>query len=223
VELERFRLFGMRHPVRGLLHGTAAFLAIPGALLLFSRADGEPGRQLALAVYAATVWMLFTTSALYHSIPWSTRWKHRMQRVDHAMIYVLVAGTYTPVGVVVFEGWLCAGLLALVWGIAALGVAQKALLPHLRHGWGVALQTALGWLALPLIVPIARTLPAGALALAVAGGLLYTLGMVCWATQRPRLWPRVFSHHEVFHVLVVVASALHYALMLSYIALVPAI
>jgi hemolysin III len=134
------------------------------------------------------------------------------------MIYVLIAGTYTPVAAIVFDGWLRAATLAAVWGIAAAGVIQKLCWPRVGHGFSVTLQAVQGWLALPLLWPLSERLGGPALALLVAGGLLYTAGLVAFATERPRLWPRVFSYHEVFHVLVVAGSATHFALAFAYVA-----
>ena len=134
------------------------------------------------------------------------------------MIYVLIAGTYTPMAVIALDGWLRWAALGASWGIAALGIAQKVFWPRLPDGWSIAAQTAQGWLALPLFFPLADRLPAPALALALGGGVLYSVGMVFLVTERPRLWPRVFSHHELFHVHVVAGSAAHYALALLYLA-----
>ena len=128
------------------------------------------------------------------------------------MIYVLIAGTYTPVAAIVLDGWLRVATLAAVWGIAAVGAAQKLCWPRFGHRFSVPLQALQGWLALPLLAPLSERLGGPALALLVAGGLLYTAGLIAFATERPRLWPRVFSYHEVFHVLVVAGSASHFAL-----------
>jgi hemolysin III len=209
----------MQNPVRGLLHGTAAVLSVVGAALLWLRAgSGDLSQRGALLVFGASLVGLYTVSSLYHSVPWRPEWKRRLQRVDHAMIYVLIAGTYTPVAAIVFDGWLRAGTLAAVWGIAAAGVVQKLCWPRVSHGFSVTLQALQGWLALPLLWPLSERLGGPALALLVAGGLLYTAGLVAFATERPRLWPRVFSYHEVFHVLVVAGSASHFVLAFAYVA-----
>ena len=198
----RVSLGAMQNPVRGILHGSAALASMVGDVLLWSRGAGDLGRQLSLLVFGLSLVSLFTASALYHSVPWRGEWKGHLQRIDHSMIYVLVAGTYTPIAFVVLDGWLRGATLVTAWGIAWVGIAQKALLPQLRGWFSVTLQTTQGWIALALVVPLARRLPVEAVLLVALGGILYTLGMLAFVSRRPRLWPRVFSHHEVFHVLV---------------------
>jgi hemolysin III len=141
-----------------------------------------------------------------------------MQRVDHAMIYVLIAGTYTPMAVIVLDGGLRVAALGTVWGITAVGAAQKLWWPRVRHRYSVALQVAQGWLSLLLLAPLFERLGPVAVFLLLLGGLSYMLGMVAFATKRPRLWPRVFSYHELFHVLVIGGSAAHYTMTFVYVA-----
>jgi hemolysin III len=211
----------MQNPVRGFLHGSAAVLSLIGATALWHAAAGHLEMQVALVVFAASLVGLYTVSSLYHSYPWQAEWKRRMQRLDHSMIYVLVAGTYTPIALVVLDGWLLAAALAATWGIALGGIVQKVFWPDVRHWVSITLQVVQGWLALPFLGPVARALPHEALLLVVAGGFFYTVGMVFFVTRRPRLWPRVFSYHEVFHVFVCAGSAFHYAAILMYVARYP--
>jgi hemolysin III len=173
---------------------------------------------MALLVFGLSLVALYTASSLYHSVPWRRVWKERMQRVDHSMIYVLVAGTYTPMTLVVLDGWLRWATLCTIWGIALIGILQEAFLPKVGRWLVVALPTVQGWLAVLLLVPLAQRLPASALFLTVLGGLFYTVGMVFLATKRPRLWPRVFSYHEMFHICVVAGSTAHYAMTFWYVA-----
>jgi hemolysin III len=208
----------MQNPVRGILHGTAAVAALVGGGLLWASSSGGWPARLALATFAASLVGLYSVSSLYHSVPWPAAWKRRMQRLDHSMIYVLIAGSYTPMCVIVLDGWLRLAYLGTAWGIACAGITQKALWPGARDGLSITLQTVQGWLALPLFVPLAERLPAPAIGLVILGGLLYTVGMVFLVTGRPRLWPRVFSYHELFHVFVVCGSVAHYAMTLWYIA-----
>jgi hemolysin III len=214
----RATLGWMQNPVRGLLHGVSALVSVVGAAVLWSQADGDLFARAALLVFGASLICLFSVSSVYHSVPWGRVWKGRMQRIDHAMIYVLIAGTFTPAAVIVLDGWLRVATLATVWGIAAVGAAQKLWWPRLSDRYSVTLQVAQGWLAVPLLVPLSDRLGWSAVGLLVLGGLLYTIGMLAFATQRPRLWPRVFSYHEVFHVLVVGGSAAHYTMMFAYVA-----
>jgi hemolysin III len=214
----RATLGWMQNPVRGLLHGFSALVSVVGAVALWNRSAGDPFQQYAVLVFGLSLIGLYSVSSAYHAVPWSSRWKCRLQRVDHAMIYVLIAGTYTPIAAIVLDGWLRLAALGTVWGITAVGVVQKLHWPHLHHGYSVSLQVAQGWLAVLLLAPLSQRLGRPAMELLVLGGLLYTLGMIAFTTGRPRLWPRVFSSHEVFHVLVVGGSASHYAMTYLYVA-----
>ncbi len=218
---DRLCLGRMQNPVRGFLHGSAALLSLVGAAALWRAGSGDLGMRVALLVFGASLIGLYTVSSLYHSFPWQPAWKRRMQRIDHSMIFVLVAGTYTPLAVSVLGGWVLAAALAATWGITLAGIAQKIFWPHVSDGVSITMQVVQGWLALPFLGIVARTLPAGAFWLVVLGGLSYTIGMIFFVTRRPRLWPHVFSYHEVFHVCVVAGSAFHYAAIFGYVARLP--
>lgn len=215
---DRLKLGKMLNPVRGLLDASAAAVAVAGALALWLVGAGDLPRQVALLVFGGTMVALYTVSCLYHSVPWQQAWKHRMQRLDHSMIYLLVAGTYTPLAVIVLDGWLRVATLAVIWGIALLGVGQKLLFPQVPAWFTVTMTTTQGWLAVFLLLPLAQLLPWSALGLTMAGGVLYTVGMICLVTGRPRLWPRVFSHHEAMHVFVIGGSVCHWLMTVRYVA-----
>ena len=214
----RATLGRMENPVRGLLNGAAALLSAVGAAALWARSGGDLSQRSALLTFGLSLVCLYTVSSLYHSVPWSRIWKQRFQRIDHAMIYVLIAGSFTPIAAIILDGWLRWAALGTVWGIAAVGAAQKTFWPQLGHRFSVSLQVTQGWLALLLLAPLSQRLPWPAISLLLLGGVLYTLGMVAFATKRPRLWPHVFSYHEVFHVFVVAGSAAHYTMTFTYVA-----
>ncbi|MDJ0960444.1 MAG: hemolysin III family protein [Acidimicrobiia bacterium] len=213
---ERLTLGKMQNPVRGFLHGAAAVAALIGAIVLIVRASSWGGR-IALGVFGLGLVALYTTSSLYHSIPWREVWKQRMQRLDHSMIFVLIAASFTPFAAVFLEGWIRVGALAIGWGIALVGIAQYVFFPKERYHGTIALMVTMGWLSLPLMIPIANQAGIGAVAFLAAGGVLYTIGMVILVTNWPKMWPRVFSYHELFHVLVVAASALHFTATWRYV------
>ena len=207
----------MTHPVRGLLHGSAAVVALVGAITLSAIAPGGGWRRFSFVVFGFSLVGLFTVSSLYHSIPWREAGKQRMQRLDHVMIYVLIAGTFTPLAAIVLDGWIRVVTLVVQWGIVVVGGLEKTLRRTPSRNLSVALQTTQGWLALLLLWPLNSRLPWTALLLIGLGGLFYTVGMVLLVTNRPRLWPRTFSYHEVFHVLVVAAASLHFAAIACYV------
>ncbi len=216
--MKRLTLGSMQNPVRGFLHGAAAIASIVGVALLLAKAPGGVGRVMALLIFGASLFSMYVVSSLYHSFPWGDRWKVRMQRLDHAMIFFLVAGTFTPIGAIVLDGWWRIVTLSVVWAIAITGIALKLWLTRVRTALSVTLQMVMGWGALVPIVELGRRLDTAAIALTLAGGACYTAGMIMFASKRPRLFPRIFSYHEVFHVLVIAGSTLHFLMILWYVA-----
>ena len=207
----------MTHPVRGFMHGAAALVSVAGLILLVARSSPDKVRVLSVTIFGLSLIALYTTSALYHSIPWREKWEGRMQRLDHSMIFVLVAGTYTPIAVVVLDGAWRAITLSVVWGLAGIGIAQKIALPRVPTWFSITIQTAMGWFAIIPLLELIENLSGGAIALMILGGLSYTGGLVVLATERPQLFPRIFSHHEVLHVLVVAGSLFHFFMILWYV------
>ena len=200
---------------RGRLHQAAFFGSIPAALLLLLLA--RSARTLvAVAVYGASLVALFGTSAAYHRLRWRTgRTRSRIRRLDHSMIYLLIAGTYTPVALLVLRGAWTVVILALIWGGAVAGIAMKGVgLDRLQVPTAV-LYIAMGWLLVVAAPQVVRALHPGELIPLVAGGLLYTAGAVVLALRRPDPNPLVFGYHEVFHLSTVVAASCHYASVLQ--------
>lgn len=208
----------MQNPVRGFLHGFAALVTLFGVAVLLSRAPGDLGHVLALLVFSMSLFSMYVVSSLYHSIPWGDRWKARMQRLDHAMIFLLVAGTFTPIGVIVLDGAWRITTLSVIWAIAITGIVLKVWLTKVRTGLSVTLQMVMGWSALVPVIELARRLDTAAIALTLAGGACYTAGMIMFASKRPRLFPRIFSYHEVFHILVIAGSTFHFLMILWFVA-----
>jgi hemolysin III len=200
--------------LRGRLHQVAFLVSVPAGIALVMAARTWPARAGVL-VYALSLSAMFGTSAALHRLRWSPRARLRMDRLDRTLIYVLIAGSYTPVCLLALRpGWRVA-LLALVWTGAAVGVAL-VLIGTRRRGIGVlrmALYLGLGWMSLLVLPELARTLGLGRLALGVVGGVLYTVGAVVLIRRRPDPSPRVFGYHEVWHAFTVAAGACHYALI----------
>lgn len=221
MEMPRLTLGKMTNPVRGLMNaGAAAASLVALVVLVVMTADDRP-RMISMTVYALSLLALYTTSSLYHSIPWRQRWKQRMQRLDHSMIFVLVAGSFTPLAFNVLDGAWRTSVLAIVWSVAVVGIVQKIVWPRVKPWFSITLQTTLGWFAIVPFLEFVRRLSGGAIALIAAGGVLYTVGMILFTLRRPRLAPRVFSYHEVFHVLVITASVLHFLAVLIYVVPYP--
>lgn len=210
VSTHRATLGKMQNPVRGILHGTAAVAALAGLIFLLVANPGDFSLGLSLAIYGLSLVTMFTLSSLYHAVNWSEEWKKRMRRLDHAAIFLVVAGTFTPFAVVSLEGAWRTMSLASVWLAACVGIALKLTERDVRLARSVTLQSLMGWSAIIPMSRIAQRLGLDTVGLIAVGGALYMLGMIVFLTQRPRLSPRVFSSHELFHLLVVAASAVHF-------------
>ena len=214
---DRITLGRMQNPVRGFLHGAAALVAVVGTVFLVVTTMSLAGR-VAMIVYGIGLLGLYTTSSLYHAVPWSESWKLRMRRLDHAMIFVLIAATFTPIAAIVLDGWMRVLTLSVAWGTALVGFLHHMFVRNQRFHLSIGMMVTLGWLSVPLMFPLARRAGVELVVLVALGGIIYTIGMIIVVTQRPRLWPRVFSSHELFHVLVVTASALHFAAIARFVA-----
>ncbi|MDQ3354113.1 MAG: hemolysin III family protein [Actinomycetota bacterium] len=203
-------LEAVRPRLRGRLHQVAFFLSIPAGIVIVAVAQG-PTARIGAAVYALSLTALFATSAAYHRSAQSIRARLWMRRLDHAMIFVLIAGSYTPVCLVALDGVWRVASLSVVWAGALVGVALKLFrLEAMRLG--NSLYIVLGWSVL-VLVPQLRGRPL-VLGLLGAGGLIYTVGAVVLTRRSPDPLPAVFGYHEVWHCLVVVACACHYAMIL---------
>jgi hemolysin III len=198
--------------LRGVLHQWAFFVSlVAGALLV---AAAPTGRAAAVgAVYAAALTGMFGASALYHRVAWRPSLRPWFRRLDHSMIFVLIAGTYTPFAVLVLSQPLGAVVLVLIWTGAAGGIVLSLLWPDAPKGVSAAVYVTLGWVAIIAMPQMLDRLGVLGVALVVAGGLLYSAGAVVYARRRPDPAPTVFGYHEIFHVLVVVAAALHFVVI----------
>lgn len=214
--MERITLGRMQNPIRGFLHGSAAIAASAGTIHLVSRTWGNLTALIGSLVFGLALIVMYTVSSLYHSIPWSEDWKRRLQRVDHSMIYLVVAGTFTPIAIAALEGAARTWCLGLVWGIAVVGIVLKLVLPTVATNLSVTLQLVMGWTVIFWLPQIWTSLGPGAIALIALGGVFYTVGVVFFVTERPRLFPRAFSYHELFHVFVVLASVSHFLAIVTY-------
>jgi hemolysin III len=204
--------------LRGVLHQWACVASVVFGVLVVAFADG--GRErVAASVYAASVTGLFGASALYHRVTWRPTVRRWMRRLDHAMIFVLIAGTYTPFALLAFDDGIGRALLIAVWSGAAGGVALKLVWIDAPKWLGVVVYVGLGWLAVWTFPALAEALGIVPTVLVGLGGLLYTTGAVVYGMRRPDPVPAVFGYHEVFHLLVVIAAALQYAVVVFWVLL----
>jgi hemolysin III len=197
--------------LRGVSHEWAFFVSLflGAGLILLAK---TPKATLAVAIYAVSLSALFGTSALYHRVNW-TRPSVRlwMRRLDHSMIFFLIAGTYTPFALLVLDGPLADAILAVVWIGAIAGAIVEMIWIHHPKWVGALIYIALGWVAVATFPELWSEMGVAGTLLVAAGGLLYTAGAVVYATQRPNPNPAIFGYHEVFHLFVIAAAIAHFS------------
>jgi hemolysin III len=198
-------------------HLFAACFALAGAALLIAQAgaQGDPWKIVGLSIYGASIILLFVSSSVHHGLDHSPRVNEILRTLDYDSVFFLIAGTVTPLVLVLFRnvyGWTVFGA---VWAIAVIGIVLRSLVRHLPKYVTNTLYITLGWLT--ILIAGAGPLPLGAVLLVGAGGLVYSAGFVLFVIERPNPWPGRFGFHEVWHFLVIVAAFLHYLLMYFYI------
>lgn len=202
----------MKPRLRGVSHQYAFFVSVGCGAMLIGAASGGRARLVA-CVYALAVSALLGTSALYHRVTWRPTVRRWMRRLDHSMIFVLIAGTYTPVAALALSGTLSRTILIVVWAGALAGIALELLFADAPKWLFAAVYVALGWVSAAVFGELPAAIGWLGVAGLAAGGLLYTAGAIIYASERPNPWPKVFGYHEIFHALVIVAAALHYAVI----------
>ena len=204
----------LRRPVlRGWFHALAIGPAVVGTAVLVGAALGDGVKQLSLLMYGATLISLFTVSAIYHVGTWAPERRAKIRRLDNANIFVMIAGTYTPIVVIVLSDFARVAMLAAIWTLALAGVVVVVRRISTRHGILIGLYLALGWLAVLVLPLLQQRVGWSGIAILAAGGIFFSLGAASYGLKRPRLWPAVFSYHELFHLLVIAASASFYFFM----------
>jgi hemolysin III len=198
--------------LRGRLHQVAFFVSIPAGIVLVGVARATTAR-VAAVIFAATLTGLYGVSAAYHRGQWSVGGRRLMKHLDHSMIFVFIAGSYTPVTLLALRPAWGITFLVLAWSGAAVGVLVTVLRLERWHALGFAMYLVLGWLAIVATPQLVQSLSSPELALLVGGGVLYTVGAVVLARKRPDPHPAVFGYHEVWHAFVVGATACHFALV----------
>ena len=201
--------------LRGYFHLLAAGAAIAGLVVLVLLADSARA-YVGGAVFAGSLVLLYFTSGTYHTINWGRRMSSFLKRLDHSMIFVLIGGTYTPFCLLVLNDAWGLSMLSVIWGVAAAGILLKLIWPGAPRWFGVILYAGAGWMAVVAGAPLSDWFDFTPLLLLVLGGVLYTIGGVTYALRRPDPFPRVFGYHEVFHLLVIAGSAVHYTLVAVY-------
>jgi len=206
----------LREPFNAWSHLVGLLLAAVGTVGLL-RMSSRPSEFVAFAIYGATLILLYAASTVYHAAPLPADRLRRLRTLDHIAIYFLIAGTYTPVALLTLRGPFGWALLGAIWAIAAAGIPFKIRYLDAPVWLSTAIYLGMGHLALLAAVPIARTVGLQGLAWLVAGGLAYTVGAVVFTRERPDPFPERFGFHGLWHVLVLVGSACHFAFMVFHV------
>jgi hemolysin III len=198
--------------MRGWLHLISFVVSVSAGTALIAMAATVSGRAVvAMSIYTATILGLFGVSALYHRRTWVNEWAYTlMKRLDHSMIFLFIAGTYTPFTLLAMPpttGWVIFGI---VWGGALSGVTLKLLWPRAPRWLGVPIYIGLGWVAVFVFPELLNRVGTAAFVLLLAGGLAYTIGAIFYAARWPNPWPATFGYHEFFHACTVIAATCHY-------------
>jgi hemolysin III len=202
----------MRPKLRGVSHQYAFFVSLGcGVALILAASDGRA--RLAASIYAAAVSALLGTSALYHRVTWRPGARRWMRRLDHSMIFVLIAGTYTPVALLALKGSLATTILIVLWAGALGGVVFKLAWIDAPKPLLAGIYVALGLVSAAVFGELPAAIGWVGVAGLATGGLLYVIGAIVYASGRPNPWPKVFGYHEIFHALVLAAAGLQYAVI----------
>jgi hemolysin III len=208
----------LREPVNGLTHLAAALAAAIGLGILVVLAAGDAPKAASLALYGVTLVLMFSASAAYHLAPAGPSLLGALRKLDHVAIYLLIAGTYTPVCLHYLTGFWRLGLPAIVWVLALVGAGVKLVVIGAPRWVTAGLYLLMGWLSLAAVGELLSRLPPGALAWLIAGGLFYTVGAVIYILKKPNLFGGRFGFHEIWHVFVILGAFSHFMLMAVYIA-----
>lgn len=208
-----------REPVNGLTHGIAALVAGVGLILLIYLArESSPLLLVALCVYGVTLILMFAASATYHTVHAGPKASLLLRKLDHSAIYLLIAGSYTPVCLRYFEGFWRWGLIAVIWSLAIIGVGVKLWVIRAPRWLTAGVYLFMGWLSVIAAKEIVTTLPPAALVWLLLGGLFFTVGAVIYMVKKPDPWPGVFGFHEIWHVFVILGAFSHFVMMAAFVA-----
>lgn len=207
----------MREPFNFYSHLLGAILSIFGLLFLIVCSYGNSAKVISFSIYGMSLVLLYTASALYHAFDKISKHITLLRRLDHVAIFVLIAGSSTPLCTIVLSGWLGYGLLFIIWAIACIGIVQILLFFYSSQKSTQILYLSMGWLFLLAIVQLIEVLGIIGFIWLLIGGILYTVGAIILLSKRPNPFPAFFGYHEFFHVLTLGGSISHYYLMIKYV------
>lgn len=204
-----------REPVNSLTHWGGALFALAGLIALLIVGWGAPAKILSLAIYGVSLIAMFSASAAYHMVRVKERALEMFRKVDHAAIYFLIAGTYTPFCVNAFDGFWKWGMLGIVWSLAVIGIVVKVFYIRAPRWFNAGIYLIMGWLSVSAAGQFLDALPPWVLAWLIAGGVIYSFGAIVYITKIFNFKPGVFGFHEMWHIFVLLAAAAHYVAVLG--------
>lgn len=215
----------LKDPGSAITHGIAMLLAAAGAIPLIIKAAGNADilHIVALSIFILTMFLLYTASTVYHSVDSTEKVNRRLRKIDHMMIFVMIAGSYTPICLIALHNRTGYILCALVWSIAILGIVLKGLWITCPKWVSSVLYIGMGWLCVLAFIPIFKSLPRAGFGWLLAGGIIYTIGGVIYGLKLPIFDSKHknFGSHEIFHVFIMLGSACHFILMYFFISTLP--
>ncbi|HYH01526.1 MAG TPA: hemolysin III family protein [Bacillota bacterium] len=211
------RLQSFKDPLSGLSHFIGIILSIAGLILLVTKVSiGKPWHLFAFSIFGASMILLYTASTLYHWLPLSPKGTAFLRKLDHSMIFLLIAGTYTPICLIPLRGAWGWSLFGAIWGLALFGIGYKSIWFTAPRWLSTAIYIVMGWLVIIAIWPLVHIVPWPGLAWLLTGGLFYTTGAVIYGIKKPNPWPEVFGFHEIFHLFVLMGTISHFWMVYRY-------
>ncbi|NTW71614.1 MAG: hemolysin III family protein [Eubacteriaceae bacterium] len=209
----------IREPINTITHFVGLVLSFLGFFILLTKSIMAKDLLYLLSsiIFSLGLVGLYFASSLYHFKVSSAKVLTRLRKFDHMMIFVLIAGTYTPICLITLKGMVGYTLLGIIWGLAAIGMTIKLFFINVPRWFSTGIYLFLGWASLSVVKPLAAHLPAAGMALLVSGGLFYTVGAIIYGTKNPRIKIGKFGFHEIFHVFILLGSLMHYLLISIYI------
>lgn len=208
----------LREPVNGLMHLFAAIAAAIGASIMVFVGREDVSKLVSLAVYGSSLVLMFSASAAYHLVNAKTQVQKFLRKLDHSSIYLLIAGTYTPLCLHFFDGFWRWGLLTIIWGMAVVGIGVKLFVINAPRWVTAGIYLLMGWLSMSAINEMLAAMPLAALGLMLAGGIWFTVGAIIYIAKRPNFFPGKFGFHELWHVFVILGCLSHFIAIAAFVA-----
>ena len=208
----------LREPVNGLTHFFAAIVAAIGLIVLVIIGWRNLIKEISLSIYGATLVLLFSASATYHMVRAKPKIIENLRKLDHSAIYLLIAGTYTPICMIMFTGFWKWGLIAIIWSLAVIGIVVKMFIVNAPRWLTAGVYILMGWLCIAAIGEMLKVFPVGGLIWLLTGGIVYTAGAIIYITKKLDFFPGKFGFHEVWHIFVILAALAHFIAIAFYVA-----